>query len=144
MKNIFLLILSMLTLNVFCQYFPETTTYYSSSNNITMGEEEINFRMDKGYMNIFDNYYKSNSKYGPLKLKDTGFDESGSFYETYAPDIYDLENYVGVDMSFFKVNYDKKGGSVLSIVHLISNSRKKDPSIKYYFTESGFRIRQNN
>jgi hypothetical protein len=135
-KKIF--ILTLLAFTIFGNAQQIETSYVRGKNSTFCGEEKFTLKFEGNYFERKDNSDGS-LVYGPSKKTDSGYDDSGIYYEIRTP-IFALEEkgiteYNRYSHYSHRIGYDKKGGSVL-YVYEINNDRSGDG--KFYLTELGY------
>jgi hypothetical protein len=133
-----ILVKTIFAFNLYSQYLPLTSTYYTESNNSGVGKENMSFSLSNGYIKINDPYYNTEKRYGPLKLSQTGFTDEGFYYEFYKPDLESGNpNLINARTFYmYKIAYETKGGAVIYILEgeSISNTLYH----KFYYTQFGY------
>lgn len=121
------------------QNLSTTRTYYSKSGKGSIGKENFSFSMSNGNITITDLDYNRSETYGPLKFKESGFDENGYYYDTYNSDI--LKDPAGWIRSrkkprLYKLLYESKNGDLLAVMEAKVEQDNSTTS-KIYYTEKG-------
>ncbi len=114
------------------------TSYTKSYISNNCGEEKFEFSFYNNVLTRTDLYYNSTIKV-PSKREHTDFDNSGFYYEIWAPsfylELYGIDEYRKVYQFNYKVCFDKKGGNLLYVFESDANSGVKTG--KFYFTQQG-------
>jgi hypothetical protein len=139
-KRVLFTILSLLAVHlIFGQSIPSTTTYYSKTDNGSIGKDKRTFYLSNGKMRVTDEYYGTTTiNNGTLELYDTRFTNDGMIYcedfrESF-DDFYKNNN----RMVSYRIYYDKKGGEILQIMEIkVYNGNIK---CTYFYTNEGYTI----
>jgi len=139
MKKIAILIV-LFGLNSLTTNAQDFYTYYVKGNNSTFcGEESFSFSFNDKVFSRTDDY-NGERLAGPSKIIQTNYDENGYYFQIRSPkfilDDYGVNAYKKYDHYLHKIMYDKKGGNVLYVYELNSDTN----AIKYYITEKGYKI----
>jgi len=128
----------------YSQDLKTTRTQYSRTENGTTGEESFSFTLLKNTLYIVDLDYKKQEEYGPLMIKQTGF-EQGTYYVSYVPNTTeDPANWRkwNHNMRGYKLVFDKKGGNLLMVVELkganYNGLTATSFTSKIYYTQEGY------
>jgi len=111
--------------------------------------ENSSYCIEDNYAFLFDNkgnyyYFIKADKFvdkiildGPSKLKSTGYDDYGVYYELWTPsyylDSFGIDEYNSVNHYAFKIFYDRRGGNAVLVYEFNMDSK----SGTYYITEKG-------
>jgi len=117
------------------------TEYVRGKNSSFCGDEQYYFTFDsRGFEKI--DYYSGEKNFGPSKITQTNYDDSGYYFEIRTPHYILDEKGIGEYRRFqhfsHKILYDKRGGDILYVYEINMDLNGNDG--KFYFTEDGYEI----
>jgi hypothetical protein len=108
----------------------------SSSGKCVQENHKIIFNNDT-YTRI--DLYDNSKISGPSKIKQTGYDDDGTYWELWSPvfylDKYGIDEYRKVHQYTIQVFYNKRGGNAIYVFE--RNNEIKNDSGKYFLTSLG-------
>jgi hypothetical protein len=137
MKKILLpLLMFLLTSSVDAQTINIDRIKGSSSGKCVQEKHKIIFN-NETYTRI--DLYDNSKISGPSKIKQTGYDDDGTYWELWSPvfylDKYGIDEYRKIYQYTIQVFYDKRGGNVIYVFE--RNNEIKNDSGKYFLTALG-------
>lgn len=138
MKRILLILILSICSRAYSQSIPNTITTHSKVESGIIGSEKFNFSLSDSYITITDISENSTTKYGPLFLSESAYDDEGLYFTLFKPDIKSdpISFARGKELIGYRFLYDRKGGTILFIDEMrIQNRQVK---IKTYFTSEGY------